>query len=178
MLPWSGKNIYFLGFMASGKSRIGREFAALLGWPFFDTDALIEKKAGKRISKIFADEGEVAFRALETEVIRELALKKNNVIALGGGAVLRDENWQIISASGITICLTAPVETLADRIARNRRRPLMANLSPQERIAKIKKMLAERQPFYDRAQFTFSGSNHRSSSQFVQHIFNTLLEAL
>ena len=178
MLPWSGKNIYFLGFMASGKSRIGREFARLLGWPFYDTDAWIEKKAGKEISRIFAEDGEAAFRNIETQVIKEAALKKNNVIALGGGAVLRDENWRYISESGVTICLTAPVEILSERIARNQHRPLMANLTHEERVAKIKKMLAERQPYYDRAQFTFKSSNDRSVADFVQYIFDTLLEEL
>ncbi len=178
MLPWTGKNIYFLGFMASGKTRIGNEFARLLGWPFHDTDKLIEEKAGKKISRIFEEEGEAAFRNLETQVIKEAALKKNNVIALGGGAVLRDENWRYISASGVTICLTAPVEILSKRIARSQHRPLMANLSDEERVARIKEMLAERQPYYDRAQFTFKSFDDRPVDDFVRHIFDTLLEKL
>lgn len=178
MLPWSGKNIYFLGFMASGKSRIGREFAKLLGWPFHDTDELIELKAGKPISKIFEQDGETVFRRIEAEVVRETALKKNNVVALGGGAVIREENWRQISGSGVTICLQAPVEVLAERIARNQQRPLLANLTDEERIAKIDAMLSERQPYYDRAQFTFSSSNSRPISKFVQDIFDTLLEEL
>lgn len=178
MLPWSGKNIYFLGFMASGKSRIGRELAALLGWPFHDTDALIEAKAGKRISQIFEEEGEQYFRDIESAVIKQVAEMKNNVIALGGGAVLRHENWRCISESGITICLEAPVKILSDRIARNQHRPLLADLSNKERIEKIADMLAIRQPFYDRAQFVFKSSNNRSTGQFVQNIFDTLLENL
>lgn len=178
MLPWHGKNIYFLGFMASGKSRIGREFAQLLGWPFYDTDDLIESRAGKPISRIFEHDGEEFFRNLEAQVVHETALKKNNVVALGGGAVIREENWRQISESGVTICLHASAEVLAARIARNQQRPLLANLSDEERIAKIKAMLSERQPYYDRAQFTFNSSNNSTIAKFAQHIFSTLLEKL
>lgn len=177
-LPWHGKNIYFLGFMGSGKSRIGGAFAQLLGWPFHDTDDLIESRTGKIISDIFAQEGEEGFRNHETDVIREVSGWKNNVIALGGGAVLREVNWELITTSGITICLTAPVAVLSERINRSRNRPLMANLSKNERRRKISDMLAQRQPLYDRAQFSFESSNKRSVAEFISKIFETLVEKL
>ncbi|MBN1466097.1 shikimate kinase [candidate division KSB1 bacterium] len=178
MLPWSGKNIYFIGFMASGKSSIGKSFAKFLGWPFHDTDDLVEKRAGRSISEIFAQDGEEAFRQLETAVLKELAEQKNCVVALGGGAVMRDENWRYLRNSGVTISLTAPVEVLADRIGRNDARPLMAQLSHAERVRKIQEMLARRQPYYDRADFHFESSAERSASEFVHHIYATLLEKL
>jgi shikimate kinase len=178
MLPWSGKNIYFLGFMASGKSRIGKAFAHMLGWPFLDTDELIEQRSGKKISQIFADDGEVVFRQIETAVIKDVSELKNNVIALGGGAVVRDENWRYLDESGVTICLNAPVHVLADRIGRNDERPLMANLSHNERVQKIRDMLRVRQPFYARARFQFESSDDLSIQEFVNHIFETLLEKL
>ena len=178
MLPWSGKNIYFLGFMASGKSRIGRAFANMLGWPFLDTDDLIEQRAGKKISEIFADDGEAIFRQIETAVIKDVSNLKNNVIALGGGAVVRDENWRFLNESGFTICLNAPVHVLADRIGRNDERPLMANLSHEERVQKIRDMLEVRQPYYARAQFQFESSDDLPVQEFVNHIFETLLEKL
>ncbi len=177
-LPWIGKNVYFLGFMASGKSRIGSAFAHLLGWPFHDTDDLIEEYAGKRISDIFEQDGEEAFRHIETKVIENVAAKKNNVIALGGGAVVREQNWQKIIESGITICLTAPVHVLSERIARNQDRPLMANLSEAERLEKIESMLKTREPFYRRAQFTFESSNEQPVPEFIRYIYATLLETL
>jgi shikimate kinase len=177
-LPWHGKNIYFLGFMGSGKSRIGGAFAQLLGWPFHDTDDLIETRTGKIINDIFAEEGEDAFRNHETDVIRQVAGWKNNVIALGGGAVLSKVNWELISASGVTICLTAPVAVLSERISRGQNRPLMANLSEIEQRRKISDMLTQRQPLYDRAQFTFVSSNDRPVAEFVSTIFETLMEKL
>lgn len=178
MLPWRGKNIYFLGFMGSGKSRVGKAFANMLGWPFLDTDELIEERAGKKISQIFTEDGEEAFRQLETTVIKDLSERKNNVIALGGGAVIRDVNWEFLNSSGVTICLTAPVELLAERIGRNEDRPLMADLSHAERLQKIEKMLQERQPYYDRAQFQFESSSDQSIQDFINHIFITLLHRL
>ena len=178
MLPWSGKNIYFIGFMASGKSRIGKSFARMLGWPFYDTDELIEEKAGKSISQIFADEGEDYFRQLETLVIKELSDLKNNVVALGGGAVIRDENWQYLKNSGVTIRLSAPVDILAERIGRNEERPLMANMSHEERMKKIEEMLVARQPHYEQADFHFESSDERPVPDFVNYIFETLLEKL
>ncbi len=178
MLPWSGKNIYFIGFMGSGKSSIGKSFAKFLGWPFYDTDDLIENQAGRSISQIFAQEGEVVFRQLETSVIRDLAEQKNCVVALGGGAIMREENWRYLSNSGVTISLSAPVEVLAERIGRNEARPLMAQLSHEERFRKIEEMLVKRQPYYDRADFHFESSDERSASEFVHHIFTALLEEL
>jgi shikimate kinase len=177
-LPWHGKNIYFLGFMGSGKSRIGSAFAQLLGWPFHDTDELIEQRTGKIIRDIFATEGEEGFRNHETDVIREISAWKNNVIALGGGAVLCEVNWELISASGITICLTAPVAVLSERISRSQHRPLMDNLSEGERRRKISDMLAQRQRFYNRAQFTFESTNDRPIVEFVSTIFEILMEKL
>ena len=178
MLPWSGKNIYFVGFMGSGKSRVGKAFAQMLGWPFHDTDSLIEQKAGKSISQIFAKDGEEVFRHIETSIIKDIAKKKNNVVALGGGAVIRDENWDYFKKSGVTIALHAPVEILAERIGRNQERPLLANLSYEQRIQKIDEMLQVRQPHYDRANFQFESSNERPVPEFVNLIFETLLEKL
>ncbi|MBN1561335.1 shikimate kinase [candidate division KSB1 bacterium] len=177
MLPWNGKNIYFIGFMASGKSSVGKSFAQFLGWPFYDTDELVERKAGKSISHIFAQEGEAAFRELESAVIIELSELKNSVVALGGGAVMRDENWRYLKRSGVTINLSAPVEILAERIGRNSARPLMAQLSREERVRRIEEMLNERQRYYDRADFHFESSD-RPVPEFIDHIFETLLEKL
>jgi len=126
MYPWDGKNIYFMGFMATGKSNVGRELSRLLGWPFYDTDTLIEQRAGKSISDIFDTEGEEFFRKLERQVVYEVAQTREQVIALGGGAILDDRNWNIISESGVTICLTASVDLLYKRISKKSHRPLVA----------------------------------------------------
>ena len=174
MYPWDGKIIYFLGFMASGKTVIGKQFSSMMSWPFYDTDDLIEEKAGKSISQIFADQGEEAFRKIETDIIHQVAQKKHQVIALGGGAVLRTKNWKIISKSGISICLTAPVNVLISRISQKSHRPLMYNLTGNELGQKIENMLEERQPYYQRADYTFENGGQLSIKEFALSIFKTI----
>ncbi len=174
MYPWDGKNVYFLGFMASGKSAIGREFSKMLGWPFYDTDDLVEQAAGKTISEIFEQDGEQAFRDLESRVVKSVSEKKHQVVSLGGGAIIRQDNWKYIIDSGITIGLMAPVSVLAERIARKSHRPLMYNLKGDELIKKIESLLKEREPFYIRAQYKFENTGLLTVHDFTQEIFNTI----
>lgn len=178
MQPWDNRNIYFIGFMATGKSRIGQEFAALLSWPFLDTDAMIEQRAGKLISDIFRDQGEAHFRALERQIIKEVSRRKNQVIALGGGAVLDRENWKDITETGLTICLTAPEEVIYKRIYRKSTRPLMNHESPDELRAKIKAKLAERKPYYQQAQYTFATLEKYSPRECALKIFEKMTSPL
>ncbi len=174
MYPWDGKNIYFMGFMASGKTAVGKQFSSIMNWPFYDTDLLIEETAGKSISRIFADEGEAGFRKIETDVLKQVADKKHQVVALGGGAVLRDQNWKIIAKSGISICLTAPVAVLANRIIQKSHRPLMANLSGPELLNKIENMLNERQPYYLKADYCFENGGELAVKEFALSIFKII----
>ncbi len=176
MYPWDGKNVYFIGFMATGKSRVGQEFARLLGRPFVDSDALIEESAGMSISDIFATKGEPAFRQLEIKAVGEISEKKNQVVALGGGAVIDEKNWQKISDSGLIICLTASADLLYDRISRKSHRPLMANSSPEELLAKIKSLLAQREAHYVKAQYCFKSSSALSPKQLALKIYEKLLD--
>lgn len=164
--------------MAAGKTAVGKAFARYIGWSFRDTDILIEERAGKSISDIFKENGEDAFRRLESQIIGEITSMKNVIVALGGGAVTREHNWQRIEKSGITIWLKTPVDVLDKRIARQTHRPLMADLSPQERREKIIRMLNERRAYYQRAQFTFCRPETSNIDETVQHIFTTLLEEL
>jgi shikimate kinase / 3-dehydroquinate synthase len=174
MLQWDNKNVYFIGFMATGKSRIGQAFAALLKRPFLDTDFLIEKRAGKAIRDIFKDHGEAFFRALEKQIVKEVSQKQNHVIALGGGAILDPESWKNITTSGVTVCLTAPEDLIYERIFRKSTRPLMDHESPEELKAKIKATLAERQPFYQQAQYAFSTSEEHTPQEIALEIFEKL----
>ncbi len=159
-----------MGFMATGKTRIGKSTARLLGWPFADTDDLIEQQAGKTIPQIFVDSGEAGFRQVEQAVIKEISHNRHWVIALGGGAILDEKNWQLISQSGITICLTAALGDLCERIARNRNRPLVANTPPEKLQETIQAMLAVRTPFYQKADFFFENRNDLAPAELAQQI--------
>ncbi|MCC7392250.1 hypothetical protein IT571_07835, partial [Candidatus Sumerlaeota bacterium] len=93
--------------MGSGKTTVGRKLAETLGYAFIDTDEQIEKNTGKKISKIFEESGEQAFRQLETQFISSLTEAKSLVIASGGGAVLDPQNRHVFKALGYTIYLKA-----------------------------------------------------------------------
>ena len=146
--------------MASGKSRIGRAIAERLHATFIDTDALIVERQGKTISEIFETQGEEAFRKMELDVIREIAAdSKPKVVALGGGALTQTAVVSLIRKTGLIVRLWATPEVLSERIGRKDTRPLMAGLSPEERLEKIKKMLAEREPRYALADFSVESTN-------------------
>ncbi|MGN0695383.1 MAG: shikimate kinase [Oscillospiraceae bacterium] len=119
--------IFLCGFMGCGKSTVGRELAALIEKPFTDMDSYIEKKAGMSIPEIFAEKGEKAFRTMETSAVKELALS-DEVVACGGGAMLKSENAEAAAAGGIVVYLDADFETCYDRISGDKNRPIvMAN---------------------------------------------------
>jgi shikimate kinase/3-dehydroquinate synthase len=171
-----GKNIYLMGFMASGKTRIGTELAQLFGWTFCDTDDMIEQKAGKSISRIFAEDGEAAFRTIESKVVESVSRTPHCIVALGGGAVIDDKNWHRIEKTGITICLTASEETLFRRISRKSHRPLMLHKTPEQVKKRIHTMLAERLPYYLRAQYIFENDDDVPVREQAQRICEKLLE--
>ena len=142
-------SIALIGYRGSGKTAVARALAARLGWDWVDADVEVELRAGKSIAAIFADDGETSFRDLETIVVDLLCLRSNCVIALGGGAILREVTRQAIQTCGAVVWLQAPVETLERRIAGDpstaARRP---NLTTGGGRAEIARLLTERTPHY------------------------------
>ncbi len=128
------RNLILIGFMGTGKTSVGQRVARSLGFRFVDTDKLIVKQAGKPIPKIFEDEGEDAFRRLETEVLRSCADGEGQVISTGGGIVTREENRGILRDAGYVIWLRASPEVIYERVRRNRNRPLLQTADPMKTI--------------------------------------------
>ena len=145
------RNVYLMGFMCSGKTKVGSLLAERLGWSFKDTDECIVKEKGMSIPEIFEKEGESVFRKLERSCIQRISQKSGYVIALGGGAVIDPENWDCIFHSGMTITLSYPSEILAIRLARKNDRPLMNHLDGIEPIKRIQDLLDKREHYYRRA---------------------------
>jgi shikimate kinase len=141
--------VFLIGYRGTGKSSVARELARRLKFDWIDADDEIERRSGKSIAEIFADDGEPAFRDLEAGVVAELAARRRSVIALGGGAVLRDANRQAIAAAGPVVWLTASVDTIVQRIAADEataaRRPNLTNLGGRPEVETI---LAARTPIY------------------------------
>ncbi len=126
--------IVLAGMMGSGKSSVGKTLARLLGWPFIDTDQIIEKRSGKTIAQIFAGEGEVHFRALERELAAELRNAGNCVIATGGGMLLDPENYECLRRDALLVHLRAHLDTLVRRLANTTDRPLLAAEDPRTKL--------------------------------------------
>ena len=141
----SPRNLVLVGFMGTGKSAVGRRVAALAAAPFLEMDAELERRAGKSISRIFAEDGEPAFRDQEAQLAEEWGRKQGAVISCGGGVVLREANLRALQSNGLLVCLTARPEVILARTARAAKRPLLAGENPEQ---KIRDLLAARAPLY------------------------------
>lgn len=165
------KNIVLVGFMGTGKSAVGWALAKRLKTSFLDLDRKIEKEAGQPIPKIFAEQGEEAFRALEMKAVKEVAGLKGHVIATGGGVMLRDENVRLLKECGTVICLTATPEVILQRtLVTLRSRPLLAGAEPRERVEELLKL---RTPFYAKADWTVD-----TSEKTVQQVVKEILQRI
>ena len=138
-------NIILIGPMGAGKTTIGRQLSKKLSMQFFDSDYEIEQRTGADIPWIFEIEGEEGFRKRESQVIEELIKMENIVLSTGGGVILKQENRDVLSDNGLVIYLKSTPEKLFKRTAGDKRRPL---LQGNDRLAQIKKILQEREPFY------------------------------
>ncbi len=151
--------IFLTGFSGSGKSTIGPLLANSLGYEFADLDQAIEKKAGKTITRIFAEHGETYFRNLEMITLQALIEKNNMVISLGGGVLENDQSYTLIQKSGTMVYLKSPIRTLAKRLCNKTDRPLLKGdqgqkLSREEIEEKIAAILSRREPRYETAEIT------------------------
>jgi len=142
-------SIALIGFMGTGKTAVGKRLAEKLGKDFVELDALIERKAGKTIPQIFQQDGEIPFRELEIEAAKEVAGKKNVVIACGGGVVLNKINIDRLRKESLVVYLKASPEVILKRTSSDTdERPL---LDTANKTVKVRELLKFRQPFYERA---------------------------
>lgn len=138
--------------MGSGKSVVGSLVAKRANAPFHDLDRMIEDEAGMSIAEIFATGGEAAFRALEARILQH-ALEPGAVVALGGGTVIDDANWSLVTGSSATIYLEVPFTIMWERIREQTGRPLATGRSVDE----IKALFELRRPRYEQATHRVDG---------------------
>ncbi len=144
----SSRNIIIVGFMGTGKSTVSRLLSERLGWESKDTDEEIERLAGQSIKQLFSEDGEESFRDLESRVLKEVLSRGRQVVATGGGAVLRESNRRTMLSGGWVIALTADKESLIRRVtsaAAAGMRPLLAG-DAEERVGTL---LETRRHAYD-----------------------------
>ncbi len=163
-------NIVLTGFMATGKSTVGRLLAARLGYEWVDTDALIEAEHGP-IAEIFRSDGEEAFRDLERVAAADLADRDGLVVSTGGRMMLDPENAATLGASSHVFCLTAEPSEILRRVEAQQGidRPLLDTASPAERIAEL---LDERAAAY--ARYEAVPTDGRSFDQIVSDIIERI----
>ena len=147
------KALILIGYMCVGKTTVGRDVAKRTGRMFYDLDWYIEDRFRKRVSQIFADEGEMHFRDMERRMLHEVAEFHNVVLACGGGTPCHFDNINYMNEVGRTIYLRATPETILAHLALAKgKRPLLEGKSSEELEVYVRQQLQEREPFYLQAQ--------------------------
>ena len=151
-------NLILTGFSGTGKSHVGSVIACLHGSEFYDIDREIVKKSGRSIASIFEQEGEAHFRSLESQELQRACSASCAVVSTGAGAIINPDNYSVMTASGIIVCLDASPETINARLRqapgmgeKQEIRPLLAGADP---IKKIRELKAIRQTYYELADYT------------------------
>lgn len=166
-------NVALIGFMGAGKTTIGKILARKLNLGLIETDFLVAERAGQSIPQIFETCGEIVFREMEIEVIKEISKKDNLVIACGGGVVLNTINIDRLHQRAAIVYLYTSVEAIIKRIRKDKNfRPLISDKHSDE---DIKSMMKFRAPFYRRfADITINTTN-RSAEQIAEKIIDRLM---
>jgi shikimate kinase/3-dehydroquinate synthase len=156
-------NLIITGFSGTGKSLVAKEVARRLNWDFLDTDDEIVEQTRKPIAEIFRQDGESKFRELERETIRKACQQRQTIIAIGGGAIVDPQNYELLAKTGLIVCLEAKPETIYERLFQKavhspetEVRPLLATDNPLEHIRQLK---ASRQPSYAKVDWTVNTDN-------------------
>lgn len=166
------RNVFLIGPMGSGKTAVGRQLAQQLGVPFCDCDAEIERRTGVDIPYIFEKEGEPGFRDREVEVIDAITQVEPQVLATGGGAVLRPENRRRLAERGCVVYLETSVTQQVARVRGSRTRPLLRDAADPSR--KLAQLMAERAPLYEEVADIVVGTDGRKVRTVVSEILRKL----
>jgi len=168
-------NLILIGYRATGKTTLARLLAQRLGWDWVDADVELERRANRSIARIFAEDGEPAFRDLEAAVVADLCRRDRLVVAAGGGAPLRLENRRHLRGAGKVVWLKAAPETIHRRMASDAttvgRRP---NLTQQGGLEEIVRLLAQREPVYRQTADFEIDTEGKTPEQLVDHILKSL----
>jgi shikimate kinase len=152
----SDQNIALIGFMAVGKSVVGRKLAQRLKRRFVDLDKTIEKCEGIKVREIFENKGEPYFRQVETKALACVLRENGQVISTGGGVVLSEDNLRLLQDRSLIVCLSADIQTLVRRSGSRKQRPL---LMAADKAQRINELLGQRQKYYANAHIEIDTSN-------------------
>lgn len=174
VVPVAGHGVFLTGFMAAGKTAVGKALGAELGYPFVDLDREIETMAGISVANIFSRRGEGAFRDLEHDCLRRIATGEPLVVALGGGAFTFGRNRDLIGVGGVSFWLDPPFEVLLERCAHDTgsERPLFRDGESARRL------YLERKPAYALADHRIGIGERESIPSVTARILAILRESL
>lgn len=164
------KHVFLIGFMGAGKSTVARKLARGVGLSSVDMDIYLERREGKAIKEIFATSGEDAFRAIETDVLKELIAKEPLIISCGGGIVTKPENRELLHENGFVINLNVDVVEASERISNKSSRPLFQDLEAAAALAEA------RRPLYEAASHITIDTAHKSVGAITYAVRSALEE--
>ncbi len=166
------RSIILTGYMGCGKTTVGRELSRRTGKILADTDEMIVERENCPVSQIFAEKGEPYFRDLETKLLRDLGAGETDMVcSTGGGIVLRRENRELLRKIGFTVWLTALPETISERLAADRDRPLLPAGADPERI---REMIRERSEAYKESADLIVRTDGKNPEEIADEILRNL----
>ncbi|HKJ00130.1 MAG TPA: shikimate kinase [bacterium] len=163
-------NVVLIGFMASGKTSVGRRLSQRLGYSFLDTDQFIETEMGCSIADLFAIQGEAYFRDVESRLAERLHRLQNTVISTGGGLPITPGNLERLRRAGTVVFLKASLEDIVKRLERDTRRPKAQGGDLRETVTRL---LADRLPIYEQADLVVESHGkgvNRVCGEIIRHL--------
>ncbi len=171
-MKFQKEKVILTGFRATGKSSVGKTLAKRLGFDFVDTDKAIEMRQGETITEMVARGGWELFRSKEKEMLQELAVAGNVVIAAGGGAVMHEEAWAALRKDGLCVWLTASPEVICKRLtedsATEGQRPSLTDMGTMDEIALV---LKEREELYRKSSDLSLSTEGRTPVELAEILF-------
>lgn len=159
------KPIFLVGYMAAGKSSLGRYAARRLEREFIDLDCYIEARFRQSINELFATRGETEFRKIESNILREVGEFDNVLIATGGGTPCFHDNMSYMNERGTAVFLSCSVDVICHRLSVAKvKRPLVEGCTPDELQARVATMLESRLPYYRQARYTFPSDEYEKAT--------------
>jgi shikimate kinase len=166
--------VFLIGFMASGKSSVGRALSSMLNAPFIDVDTEIERRENMPIHRIFESRGEACFRSLETDLLKELITagsEELRIVATGGGLPCTGDNMVLMNSAGVTVYLKSSIDDIIARVGRIGERPVFQRAGGREGL---KTLLQGRERYYARAHLTVENPNSSSPARTAEEVLRML----
>ncbi len=168
------RNLFFIGFMGTGKSTVSAAYSKKYGRPVFEADDILTQRAGMSINEIFDTMGEEAFRNMETDLCREMTTLSDQLISCGGGMPMRPENVAYMKQNGLVVLLEATPETILDRVKGDNSRPILNGNMNVEYIAQLK---GKRYPAYHDAADVIVWTDGKSVDEIVEEVHESVHRA-